>query len=177
MADGAAAGRDPDADFAAAVELVLGNEGDLVDDPCDPGGVTHWGISLRAYPQLRRAGILALTREQAKALYKADWWDKHHFGALPWPVSAKVFDLAVNLGAQAAIRLLQGACVACGQPIAVDGAIGPATVAAARACEAGALRQMLTAAAAAHYRALARENPALVRFLAGWLNRTDRWSA
>ncbi|HUN53321.1 MAG TPA: glycosyl hydrolase 108 family protein [Candidatus Sulfotelmatobacter sp.] len=166
-----------DADFAAAVELVLGNEGGLVDDPRDPGGITHWGISLRAYPQLGRAGILALTREQAKTLYRADWWDRHHFGALPWPVSAKVFDLAVNIGAAAAVRLLQGACAACGQAVALDGLIGPATIAAARGCDPDALRRTLTAAAAAHYRSLVRENPELARFLAGWLNRTDRWSA
>ena len=40
--------------FRAAVEVVLAHEGGLSEHPNDPGGVTHWGISLA---WLRRLGL------------------------------------------------------------------------------------------------------------------------
>ena len=39
-------------DFDKAFELVIGHEGGLVDHPADPGGLTKYGISKRAYPNL-----------------------------------------------------------------------------------------------------------------------------
>ncbi|MFS8082999.1 MAG: glycosyl hydrolase 108 family protein, partial [Ginsengibacter sp.] len=59
-------------DFDAAVDSVLGEEGGYVNNPADPGGETQWGISKRAFPDV---DIKALTRDAAKALYKAHYWD------------------------------------------------------------------------------------------------------
>ena len=61
--------------FEAAVNDVLGEEGGYVNNPADPGGETNWGISKRAFPQV---DIKALTRDDAKALYRANYWDPRH---------------------------------------------------------------------------------------------------
>ena len=91
--------------FDQAVERVLKHEGGYVWHPRDPGGETHWGISKRAYPHV---DIKNLSREGAKAIYKADYWDKCG-QMLDDGVQFQVFDAAVNHGIGNAIRMLQRA--------------------------------------------------------------------
>ena len=50
-------------DFDLAINYVLENEGGVVDDPNDPGGLTNFGISQKQYPDL---DIRDLTRDQAE---------------------------------------------------------------------------------------------------------------
>lgn len=50
--------------FPDCIAHVLAAEGGLVNHPKDPGGVTKFGISQRAYPALN---IRELTPEAAKA--------------------------------------------------------------------------------------------------------------
>ena len=90
--------------FETAVDFVLTAEGGLVDDPSDPGGLTNFGISQRAYPHLN---IRELTIADAKALYRKDYWDRCSCGKLPHAIALVVFDAAVNQGASASIRMLQ----------------------------------------------------------------------
>lgn len=108
-------------DFDRALGVILDLEGgDKVIT--DRGGLTKWGISQRAYPGL---DIRALTREQAAAIYRRDYWEPAHAGDLPGPLAVYVFDAAVNQGVDAAIRMLQDVA---GCP--VDGRWGPRTRAA-----------------------------------------------
>lgn len=115
-------------DFDAAFNLLIGNEGGYVNNPEDPGGETNWGISKRAYPDV---DIASLTREQAKALYKRDYWDRAQCDQLPPAVAFQVFDTAVNSGIGQAIRFLQRAV-----GVADDGQVGPLTIAAVRRLDA-----------------------------------------
>jgi lysozyme family protein len=108
--------------FDAAFEVVIGHEGGYVDHPNDPGGRTKFGISQRAYPNL---DIPNLTLDQAKAIYRRDYWDKVRGDELPDAVALQVFDAAVNQGVRSAIRMLQSAVGA-----EVDGVYGPKTHAA-----------------------------------------------
>ena len=112
--------------FDKAFDLVVGVEGGYVNDPRDPGGRTIYGITERDHPDLWRAGPPTLA--QAKARYKRDYWDAVRGDELPWPLSLFVFDAAVNQGVDAAIRVLQKTAV-----VAIDGKLGPKTLAAARA--------------------------------------------
>ena len=92
--------------FDVAVEAILKSEGGLVDHPHDPGGLTNMGISLRAYPDLGREGIKNLTREEAIAIYKRDYWDRipaHLPDGLRW----MAFDAAVNHGVSRALAWLE----------------------------------------------------------------------
>lgn len=106
--------------FERAVAIVLEEEGGLVDNPKDPGGLTKYGISQRAYPKL---DIRNLTRDDAKAIYLRDYWG--HCEALTWPLCLLVFDHSVNAGVGGALRLLQQ-----GAGVPADSAWGPATSAA-----------------------------------------------
>lgn len=157
-----------DAAFDDAVALVLRHEGGYVNDGADPGGETNFGISKRNYPDL---DITSLTREQAIAIYRRDWWERYGYGRLADAIAVKTFDLAVNLGPATAHKLLQTAVQSLGQDVGVDGRLGPESCAAANRCDAAELRQALRDEAAAHYRHLAERNPALAKFLGGWLAR------
>ncbi|MBI5236243.1 MAG: hypothetical protein HY886_08345 [Deltaproteobacteria bacterium] len=82
-------------DFDRAIAFVLKWEGGYVNDPRDPGGETKYGISKRAYPMLN---IKDLELEDAKTIYKKDYWLKAGCGKLEWPLSLVHFDTAVNMG-------------------------------------------------------------------------------
>ena len=60
--------------FDDIIEVVLEHEGGYVHDPKDLGGETNFGIAKRFYPDV---DIKNLTKEQAKQIYKKDYWDKN----------------------------------------------------------------------------------------------------
>lgn len=108
--------------FLRAVELVLQHEGGLVDDPRDPGGLTNFGISQRAYPDV---DIRGLTKMKAAEIYHRDYWLPIRGDELPEPVAIVLFDMAVNMGVDRAVRLLQRSL-----RLPQDGLLGPRTIAA-----------------------------------------------
>lgn len=92
--------------FDTAFERVLGHEGGYINDPQDPGGETNWGISKASYPNLN---IRTLTRDLAKSIYLADFWNRIHADQLPPAVAFQAFDFAVNSGIEPSVRALQRA--------------------------------------------------------------------
>lgn len=73
----------------------------MVNHSRDPGGLTKFGISQRSYPDL---DIASITLDQAKALYKRDYWDVingHQFSK----GLALLLDCAINQGPTTAIKL------------------------------------------------------------------------
>jgi len=90
----------------------------------DQGGLTRWGISQRAYPDLDPS---KLTRSEAEALYLRDYWRPIKGNALPPALALVLFDAAVNMGPVQAVKILQ-ACLRVRQ----DGVMGPETVSAAK---------------------------------------------
>lgn len=146
--------------FDAAFALVVALEGGFASDPDDPGGVTRFGISARAYPAL---DIAHLPLDEAKAIYRRDYWDPHHCGTMPWRWALAVFDGVVNQGT-AAIPLLQRAVGG-----KEDGVVGPET-----------LRRLMQAGGEpfAEFLALRAQHYAgsngFARFGRGWLKRLFR---
>lgn len=118
--------------FDAAFERLIGHEGGYVNHPNDPGGETKFGISKRSYPGEDIAG---LTLERAKAIYARDFWGPAGCDALPLALKFDVFDMAVNSGVRAAVKMLQGAV---GET--QDGIMGPRTLQAAQSMPAERLR-------------------------------------
>jgi len=106
--------------FDQAFSVLMQHEGGLVDDPNDPGGLTRYGISHRAYPAL---DIRNLTLDQAAAIYRRDYWGPAGCEAVPDALRMDLFDMAVNSGVRTAAKCLQRAV---GET--EDGAIGPATL-------------------------------------------------
>ena len=158
--------------FEKSVEFLKDLEGGYVCDPNDPGGETKYGISKRAYPHL---DIRNLTWEQAKAIYKKDYWDKVHCDELPLGVDHIVFDICVNSGASAAGKALQKAINTnnCKDVLVVDGKIGPATIAAVNNEIVADIVTIMLAQRETFYKDLVEAKPDQAKFLHGWLNRVE----
>ncbi|MGE3341510.1 MAG: glycoside hydrolase family 108 protein [Candidatus Altimarinota bacterium] len=103
--------------FDDIFDRLIGHEGGYVNDPADPGGETQWGISKRSYPHLN---IKTLTREEAKEIYRKDFWQKINADKLYDGVAWQLMDFAINSGIQTAIRYFQRAL-----GVADDGYWGP----------------------------------------------------
>lgn len=129
--------------FDASLRLVLKHEGGFVNHPRDPGGATKYGITQRTLADWRsRHGtrhtisaedVKALTRAEAAAIYRANYWDAIRGDDLPAGVDYAVFDFAVNSGPSSAVKFLQWAINSTMHfSLALDGRIGPRTIEAAK---------------------------------------------
>lgn len=119
--------------FEASLAAVLKHEGGYVDHPKDPGGATNLGCTKKVWEEwvgheVTKDDIKALKVADVAPLYKAKYWDKCRCDDLALGVDFAVFDLAINSGTGRASKFLQSAC-----EVVADGAIGPATIAAANA--------------------------------------------
>lgn len=146
--------------FDLCFQHVVGLEGGYVDDPLDPGGATQWGITRRDHPGAWANGPPTL--EQAKDIYRRDYWSKVGCDRLPAPWDLLVFDAAVNMGIYPAVNFVQRAL-----GVEPDGRVGPMTVA---ACKTAGKEQIAIALAlrAMRYAQLR----GFERFGRGWLKRT-----
>ena len=118
--------------FDQAFERLIGHEGKFTNDRQDRGnwttGVigkgelkgTKYGISAMTYPDL---DIKSLSLQQAKKIYKRDWWDKINADQIDTALVFQVWDFAINAGMGTAKRKLQKAV-----GVAEDGMIGKQTI-------------------------------------------------
>jgi len=122
--------------FDECFKLVLNIEGGYSDNPADKGGKTNYGITEGTLNAAYRAGLVGhndiakLTVDEAKAIYKANYWNACKCDSIPAPLDYLVFDAAVNHGTGGAGKLLQRSINHClgTNTVAVDGAIGPLTL-------------------------------------------------
>lgn len=119
--------------FEACLAHVLQSEGGYVDHPSDPGGATNMGITIATLRTWRgrsvtKADVKALTRAEAAAIYRKNYWDAVRGDDLPRGLDLVAFDAAVNSGVSRGAKWLQSAL---GVP--ADGKVGPKTIAAANA--------------------------------------------
>ena len=145
--------------FDDAFEALIGHEGGYVNDPRDPGGETKFGISKRTY---KSVDIKNLTLDQAKAIYRRDYWAPAGCDNLPEAVRFDVFDAAVNSGLGQAIRFLQRAA-----GVADDGRLGPVSLAAIQAMDAGLFRARFNGTRLKFM----TDQPTWDRFGKGWARR------
>lgn len=114
--------------FDLQMGRILAHEGGYSNDPKDPGGETNWGISKRSYPTVN---IAKLTKEEAIAIYKRDFYDVIKGEKIASGVAYQLLDFAVNSGTGTAIRYYQRVL-----GVADDGIWGPVSQAAADAMSA-----------------------------------------
>jgi lysozyme family protein len=117
--------------FERIMDEIFKHEGGYVDHPRDPGGATNMGITfatLRAYrgKAITKADVKALTKAEAREIYRKNYWNKVSGDDLPSGVDLCTMDGAVNSGPSRGVRWLQRAVGA-----NADGQIGPKTIAAA----------------------------------------------
>lgn len=114
--------------FDDAFRRLLEHEGGYSDHAADRGGKTRFGITEAV---ARRHGYTGLMHELpldvARRIYRVDYWDAIRAEALPAEIQFDVFDAAVNSGVRQAAIWLQRAI----GDVAVDGVIGPQTIAGA----------------------------------------------
>ena len=152
-------------DFNEIIEKVLEHEGGYVNDPTDLGGETNFGITKRFYPDV---DIKNLTEEQAKEIYKRDYWDKNRIESIPENLWHIFFDMCVNMGRGTAVKILQRAANGKGRNIDVDGGLGPATIKALKGVETDRVR----AYRVKYYADLVTKKPEQDKFYFGWFKRS-----
>ncbi|MCZ4259832.1 holin-associated N-acetylmuramidase [Limimaricola sp. G21655-S1] len=176
-----------------AAEIVA-REGGYVDDPDDPGGATNYGVTIGTLRRLGRdldgdgvvtkADLKRLTAGQAADIFVEHYFRRPRIDALPESLHASVFDMYVNSGANA-VKILQRLLVAMRIPVAIDGIIGPQTIAAAAQAQAAAPDHLADAYGIArrnYYYALADRRPASRKFArrrdggkGGWIRRAEEF--
>lgn len=120
--------------FEACLKETLSHEGGWSDHKDDPGGATMKGVTLDTYrrwrPGATKAQLRAITDAEVAAIYRKDYWDAVNADDLPAGLDLVAFDGAVNSGPSRGAKWLQA-----GVGAKQDGKVGPATIAAARACD------------------------------------------
>tara|TARA_R100000656_G_scaffold89970_1_gene65556 strand:+ start:1188 stop:1667 length:480 start_codon:yes stop_codon:yes gene_type:complete len=150
------------------IKSVLHREGGakITRDPDDPGGLTKFGISKRANPDV---DIENLSEDDAVLIYLEKYWKPSRASELPKQLQDMYFDMVVNFGQGRAVKILQEACnhKAKGSKLVVDGRIGPNTLKAARTLE----KDRLLAFRILHYSRIVMKRKNLMKYYYGWIRR------
>ncbi|MCF6211703.1 MAG: N-acetylmuramidase [Gammaproteobacteria bacterium] len=155
------------ADFNKAIGKTLAHEGGakFTDDPIDRGGATKYGISQRAYPNV---DIRNLTEQQARDIYKRDYWDRIRADEITsQAIAENIFDTAVNMGVRTASRLAQVALDI--EP--ADGIIGSQSLKTIDTADESSFIANYTIAKIARYTYICNRNKSQKKYLLGWINR------
>ncbi len=172
-----------------ATEIVA-REGGFVNDRDDPGGATNFGVTIHTLRRLRPGqhitvqDVRALTRKDAVEIYIEHYFNRPRIAELPEPLWPTVFDMYVNAGANA-VRILQRLFNQMGLQVAVDGVIGPQTIAAAQRAYDMAPAHLVDAYGIArrdYYYSIADRRPASRKFArrrdggkGGWITRAEEF--
>lgn len=168
------------------LESLIGKEGAYSNHPSDRGGETMWGITAAvARSNGYRGAMRSMPREEAKAIYRAKYWEAPGYAAIAEQspaVAEELLDTGVNMGPSVGSTFLQRLLNGLNRQgkdyadIKVDGDIGPATLKALKAYRSKrgpdadkVLLKGLNALQGARYVALAEGRGANEDFLHGWL--------
>ncbi len=158
--------------FEKALTITLQFEGGYSDNPRDPGGVTMRGVTQRVYDEWRvkhglsQQSVELISDSELWDIYYSGYWTPIYGDTLAWPLSAAMFDYAVNSGPiQAIISLQQGAGVK------ADGWFGPITRAAIGRFNTDSLTQSLLHERLFFIKRLVAAKPNLAVFFDAWQTR------
>jgi type VI secretion system secreted protein VgrG len=158
--------------------LLLQHEGGFVNHPNDPGGATNKGVTLNTFRHFfgqdkTVEDLKKITNAQAFRVAKEGFWDKVWGDRIKdQSVAEIVFDHAWGAGNGRAVKKLQRILNEhFGNNLAVDGIMGPKTLAATNAAEPKKLFNLYWDARADYYEYITNVNTKLKVFLKGWMNR------
>lgn len=160
---------------------VIKSEGGFVNHSADHGGATKYGITQGVLSEWRGrmvsvVDVSCLRPDEAKDIYRRNYYFDPKINLLPELVQPIVFDMAVNMGCKAAIKLAQQVFNKMGTPILSDGSIGGKTIMSAKAACNVYGQEVVNAIVNARvhfYQGLAEKDPRQKVFLAGWLKRAN----
>ena len=158
----------------ATYKFLLKEEGGYVNDPSDSGGATNRGVTQATYDAYRTRKKLPVrhvrlcTHAETRTIYDGIFASSSA-SALPAGLSLIHFDFAANAGNSQAAKTLQRAL-----GVKDDGIIGPKTLAAVRKAIIPDLIIEYAEIRRAFYRMLSEKRPKDMKFLKGWLLRTNR---
>lgn len=171
--------------FDYAFEQTLMMEGGYSDDPVDRGGKTNWGITEATLKDAYIRGLVgtrdvsALNREEARLIYKADYWDPLRLDSVLSPtIAAEIFDTAVNMGKTAAVKIVQESLNYLGESLNVDGIMGIKTLGAINkwtSRDDRALFICLNGFQFKRYVQIIENNATQKRFARGWTKRIQSY--
>lgn len=158
------------------IDGILRREGaEYTNLPADRGGPTKYGVTLKTLAQARGQAVTAddvrmLTEAEARDVYRLLFIRQPGFDRIADPaVRELVIDTGVNHGQGRAARWLQETINRrFGGKLKVDGACGPATLAAVNAAPPRALFAALLARRIAGYADLVQNDRSQLVFLEGW---------
>ena len=167
------------ADFNKAIPIIFKWEGGFADFKEDPGGATNRGITIGLFKVWAQSlgltptveALKSLTEDQAKKIYKSQFWDKMQGDKFESQDLANiVFDGFVNMGSNA-IKILQDVL-----SIPEDGIIGPQSLKAINEAHPNIIFGLYKAARIKYYNDLVIRKPEMKIFLKGWLNRINSFN-
>ena len=168
--------------FPAALSYLLGDEKGFVDNPADKGGPTKWGVTMATLARWRRRPVTRddvrdLTATEAAQIYYAWYWKPLGCDKLSQPSIATILlDAGVLFGVGTSAVAAQKAARAsgAGPSLAVDGHVGPATVAALNSCDARRFGAAFADALVDRIGRICAARPADEEFRSGWTSRARR---
>ena len=171
------------ASFDKFLPLLLEIEGGYVNHPADPGGPTNKGVTFAVFTEwskqlLHVEGTLdnlkALTTEQAAVIYRKLYWNRVQGDKIPSQGLANIIcDFYVHNQFQGASTLQRVLNLQGHSPqLAVDGDVGPLTIAALKQFPQSETYQLYRTHRAAFYESIAQRHPDFIR---GWRNRMKRF--
>lgn len=143
----------------------------------DLGGATAYGIIVPTLQAAHAAGIVPhgditkLTQDEAKAIYRQNFWLRYGWDKVAWPACLCCLDISINHSPKGMALILQRAVADCGQKVDIDGKFGPKTFAAAQACDPVALAKAIVKRRGEYYEAIIKANASQECHRRGWFNR------
>lgn len=167
--------------FDTAVLTLFNNEGGFSDDKYDAGGATNFGITGTDYSKwlgrtATRAEIKAMPRATAIKILRSLYWFSE-YEQLPQAIATAICDWGLLSGTGNARRMAQKVANELGAKISVDGAIGPASIAALNKLTPAYFISRYQTDIMAYLNDIVKANSTQSVFLDGWSARIKRYSS
>jgi lysozyme family protein len=160
--------------FNYSLDFIFDAEGGYSND-VGAGGHTKYGITEET---AKRHGlnVFNITREQAEAIYKKDYWDKNQLGRIKdKDIALTILDLSINGGnsagainAQRAINNLYGKKV-----VSENGKIDNKTIELINNSDPSSFLNEYSKLQKQHYVEVVKKNPNKKKYYQGWINRIN----
>lgn len=166
--------------FDKAFQFTLGNEGGYTHDAADSGGPTNWGITQHDYAVFKGRPVSIqeikdMPVNDAKLIYSIKYWAPMGCDKITDDgVAICLFDIGVVRGIGVPPKYAQKICNAHGADLAVDGHIGPLSIAAVNGMSPEVFIKDFSAMTEVGFRQIVAGRPSQAVFLHGWVNRAHR---